>query len=79
MPELTSLLMMVAQACAADPVGFGRCYHDPGVRPSPSEPSFCGAAMDKIGDSDDLESKRLEDLLTCLVASEPGGAVFKPH
>ena len=79
MPELTSLLMMVAQACAADPVGFERCYHDAGVRPSPSEPTFCRAAMDLIGATADLEPKRLEDLLMCLVVSEPGGAVFKPH
>jgi len=78
-PELTSLLMMVAQACAADPVGFERCYHDAGVRPSPGEPTFCRAAMDKIGATADLEPKRLEDLLMCLVVSEPGGAVFKPH
>ena len=79
MPELTSLLMMVAQACAADPVGFGRCYHDQSIRLSPGEPAFCRAAMDKISATTDLEPKRLEDLLMCLVASEPGGEVFKPH
>ena len=79
MPEPTSLLLMVAQARAADPVVFERCHPDPGIRPSPGQPAFCRTAMDKIVATEDLDPKQLEDLLTCLVASEPGGAVVKPH